>query len=107
MSGDCGVDIGDGRDLPALRAQMERNAAAWPELLAQDLDPEAIFVRHRDDGSESRAARNPGSLDDRAYERDVSALHAQLDEDACARAWNEGRTMGTVRVLAYALDETD
>jgi hypothetical protein len=54
MSGDCGVDIGDGRDLPALRAQMERNAAAWPELLAQDLDPEAIFVRHRDDGSESR-----------------------------------------------------
>jgi uncharacterized damage-inducible protein DinB len=55
MRGQGGVDIGDGLDLPALRAHMERHAAGWPELLAQVLDPEAIFVRHRDDGSESRA----------------------------------------------------
>lgn len=55
MRGQGGVDIGEGLDLPMLLAHMERNAAAWLELLAQDLDPEAIFVRHRDDGSESRA----------------------------------------------------
>jgi uncharacterized damage-inducible protein DinB len=55
MRGQGGVDIGDGMDLPTLRAHMERQAAAWPELLAQELDPGAIFVRHRDDGSESRA----------------------------------------------------
>ena len=55
MMGHGGVDIGEGLDLPALRAQMERDAAAWPEWLAQDLDPGAILVRHRDDGSESRA----------------------------------------------------
>jgi uncharacterized damage-inducible protein DinB len=55
IRGEGGVEIGDGLELPALRAQMERHAAAWPELLAQNLDPEAIFVRHREDGSESRA----------------------------------------------------
>ena len=38
-----------------LRAEMERHGAAWSSLLAQDLDPDAVVVRHRDDGSESRA----------------------------------------------------
>jgi uncharacterized damage-inducible protein DinB len=42
-------------DLPALRAVMERNGAAWSALVAQDLDPGAILVRRRDDGSEARA----------------------------------------------------
>ena len=55
MQGQGGVDIGDGLDLRALRAHMDRQAAAWPELLAQDLDPETMLVRHRDDGSETRA----------------------------------------------------
>jgi uncharacterized damage-inducible protein DinB len=45
----------DGMGLDDLRAVMERNEPAWRALLAQDLDPDAIIVRHRDDGSESHA----------------------------------------------------
>jgi uncharacterized damage-inducible protein DinB len=45
----------DRMDLPELRAVMEGNGAAWASLLAQDLDPDAIVVRHRDDGTESHA----------------------------------------------------
>jgi len=45
----------DGMDLPALRAAMEANGAAWSQLLAEDLDPDADRVRRRDDGSESHA----------------------------------------------------
>ena len=45
----------DQMDLAALRAVMEGHALAWPALLAQDLDPDVILVRHRDDGSESHA----------------------------------------------------
>lgn len=42
-------------DLPALRAAMEATGPVWTGLLAQDLDPEAMVVRHRDDGSTSGA----------------------------------------------------
>jgi uncharacterized damage-inducible protein DinB len=45
----------EGMDLPELRAAMESHGAAWSWLLAQDLDPDAITVRHRDDGSETHA----------------------------------------------------
>ena len=45
----------DGMDLAELRAAMEADGAAWSSLLAQDLDPETVVVRHRDDGSESHA----------------------------------------------------
>jgi uncharacterized damage-inducible protein DinB len=41
--------------LPELRAAMERNGAAWSRLLAQDLDPDVVLERHRDDGSETHA----------------------------------------------------
>jgi uncharacterized damage-inducible protein DinB len=41
--------------LQELRAAMESHGAAWSGLLAQDLDPDAIVVRHRDDGSETHA----------------------------------------------------
>ena len=43
-------------DLPALRAVMERAGPAWTALLAQDLDPDTVLVRRRDDGSEGHAA---------------------------------------------------
>ncbi len=46
----------DRMDLLELRAAMEANGAAWLGLVAQDLDPEAVLVRHRDDGSETHAA---------------------------------------------------
>ena len=45
----------DHMDLRELRSVMERSGPAWSSLLAQDLDPDADVVRHRDDGSESRA----------------------------------------------------
>ena len=42
-------------DLPELRATMERHGPAWSSVLAGALDPDTILVRHRDDGSETRA----------------------------------------------------
>ena len=42
-------------DLPGLRAVMERNGPVWSALAGQDLDPDAMVVRRRDDGSEVRA----------------------------------------------------
>jgi uncharacterized damage-inducible protein DinB len=45
----------DQMDLPEMRAAMADNGAAWAALLAEDLDPEAIVVRRRGDGSESHA----------------------------------------------------
>ncbi|MBI3745666.1 MAG: hypothetical protein HY264_03930 [Chloroflexi bacterium] len=44
-----------GMDLAGLRAAMVANGPAWDALLVTDPDPEAIVVRHRDDGSESGA----------------------------------------------------
>ena len=45
----------DHMDLAELRAVMERHGAGWTELLAGDLDPDTVLVRHRDDGSETSA----------------------------------------------------
>ena len=45
----------DHMDLPELRAAMGANGIAWSALLAEDPDPEAVVVRHRDDGSETHA----------------------------------------------------
>jgi uncharacterized damage-inducible protein DinB len=42
-------------DLDRLRAVMDANGPAWTELLEGDLDPDAIVVRHRDDGTDSHA----------------------------------------------------
>ena len=45
----------DGMDLPQLRDEMEAHGRAWSQLLAGDLDPGAVLVRRRDDGSETHA----------------------------------------------------
>ena len=42
-------------DLAALKSVMVDNGPAWSQLLAEELDPDADIVRHRDDGSESHA----------------------------------------------------
>ena len=48
--------IDEGRMGPSeLRAVMDRNGTAWSSLLAQDLDPDAVVVRRREDGSETHA----------------------------------------------------
>jgi uncharacterized damage-inducible protein DinB len=45
----------DRMNLWELRAAMEGNGPAWASLLAQDLDPDSVVVRHRDDGIDSHA----------------------------------------------------
>ncbi len=45
----------EGMDLPTLRATMDRNGKAWAKVVAQDLDPDLMVTRRRDDGSETRA----------------------------------------------------
>jgi uncharacterized damage-inducible protein DinB len=45
-------------ELPELRAAMESHGPVWASLVAQNLDPDEMIVRHRDDGSESRAPRS-------------------------------------------------
>jgi len=45
----------DGMDLAELRAVMADDGPAWSALLARDLDPDDVVIRHRDDGSESHA----------------------------------------------------
>ena len=45
----------DHMDLAELRTAMEGHGAAWSSLLGEDLDPDAVLVRHRDDGSETHA----------------------------------------------------
>ncbi len=41
--------------LDDLRAAMARNAAEWPRILAERVDPDEMATRRRDDGSESHA----------------------------------------------------
>jgi uncharacterized damage-inducible protein DinB len=45
----------DHMELPALRAVMEGHTNAWSAILTRSSDPDAIIVRRRDDGSETRA----------------------------------------------------
>jgi uncharacterized damage-inducible protein DinB len=42
-------------DLAQLRTVMEANGEAWSSLLAENLDPDRVVTRHRDDGSQSQA----------------------------------------------------
>ena len=45
----------EGMDLTALRAVMDSDGPEWAAFVAQDLDPDLVVIRHRDDGSESHA----------------------------------------------------
>ena len=42
-------------NLPALRAAMAANGPVWAEVVANDLDPDQVIIRRRDDGSERHA----------------------------------------------------
>ena len=42
-------------DLEEMRAVMERHGALWSEVVEEEFDPDAVLVRHRPDGSETRA----------------------------------------------------
>jgi uncharacterized damage-inducible protein DinB len=45
----------DQMDIPELRAAMERNGKAWSQIVGEELDPDAVIVARRDDGSETHA----------------------------------------------------
>jgi uncharacterized damage-inducible protein DinB len=56
LTGGDHVEIDEARmDLTELRNEMERNGPAWSALVAQDIDPDADVVRHREDGTDSHA----------------------------------------------------
>lgn len=48
-------DDEDRMDLEELRAEMERHGPAWASLVAGEIDPMAVLMRHRPDGSETHA----------------------------------------------------
>ena len=91
----------DHMDLPALRAAMESNGAAWTGLLEEDLDPEAVLVRHRDDGSETHAPlgiRLAQALHHGTDHRSqiCTALTALGMEPPAIDVWDFGRQAGRV-----------
>ena len=45
----------DTMDLAALREEMVSNGQRWADVLPRHPDPDAVVIRHRDDGSESHA----------------------------------------------------
>ncbi|HVR32316.1 MAG TPA: DinB family protein, partial [Acidimicrobiia bacterium] len=45
----------DDMDIKQLRAEMESHQAAWADVVAGEIDADAVLVRTRDDGSESHA----------------------------------------------------
>jgi len=44
-----------GLDLPTMRRAMEAVGPVWTWVVSQELDPDRVVVRHRDDGTESHA----------------------------------------------------
>jgi len=87
----------DHMDLSELRAAMEGHGAAWSSLLGEDLDPEAVLVRHRDDGSETHA---PISI------RLAQALHHGTDHRSqiCTALTTLGVEPPRIDVYDFGLD---
>lgn len=81
--------------LAELRAAMVVNGDAWPALLAENPDPDAIVTRHRDDGSESHA---PAGI------RLAQALHHGTDHRSqiCTALTNLGIEPPSIDVWDYA-----
>jgi uncharacterized damage-inducible protein DinB len=86
----------DGAELADLRREMEAHAAAWPELLGRDLDPDAWLVRHRPDGSETHA---PLGI------RLAQAVHHGTDHrsQVCTILTNQGIEPPAIDVWDYGL----
>ena len=84
----------DTLDLTGLRACTERHAAAWEDVLREELDPDADVVAHGDDGSESHA---------RAGIRLAQALHHGSDHrsQVCTQLTALGIEPPDIDVWAY------
>jgi uncharacterized damage-inducible protein DinB len=82
-------------DLPALREEMVRNEDRWVDAVRRHPDPDAIVVRHRDDGSESRA---------QAGTRLHQAIHHGTDHrsQVCTALTSLGIEPPEIDVWAYA-----
>jgi uncharacterized damage-inducible protein DinB len=85
----------DAMGLDKLRAVMERNGSGWSAFLERDLDPDAILVRPRDDGSESHA---PAGI------RIAQALHHGTDHRSqiCTTLTTLGIEPPEIDVWAFA-----
>jgi len=85
-------------DLPMLRQAMQGNGPAWAELLAGDLDPAAIVVRYRDDGSTSSA---PLTI------RLAQAIHHGTDHrsQVCTALTNLGNEPPSIDAWDYAFKD--
>jgi uncharacterized damage-inducible protein DinB len=90
----AGIDE-DSMDLPALRAAMAANDAAWSEVIARGLDPDLDVVESGDDGSEFHA---PLGI------RLSQAIHHGTDHrsQVCTALTNLGITPPDIDVWAYA-----
>jgi uncharacterized damage-inducible protein DinB len=89
-----GIDE-DSMDLPALRAAMVVNDAAWAEVIAGDLDPDLDVVERGDDGSEFHA---PLGI------RLAQAIHHGTDHrsQVCTALTNLGITPPEIDAWDYA-----
>ena len=91
-------------DLPALREAMVATGPAWDAFLSLDLDPEAVVVRHRDDGTDSAAplgirlaqALHHGTDHRSQVCTALTSIGVEPPEiDAWAFAWKDGRLTET------------
>jgi uncharacterized damage-inducible protein DinB len=88
----------DHMDLRELRAAMEGHGVAWSKILAQDVDPDAVFVEHDDDGYERDA---PLSI------RLAQALHHGTDHRSqiCTALTTVGVKPPAIDVWDFGLQE--
>jgi uncharacterized damage-inducible protein DinB len=88
----------DRMDLQELRAVMESNGGAWASLVAEELDPDADVVRHRDDGIDSHAPLGV---------RLAQALHHGTDHrsQVCTTLTTIGIEPPEIDVWAFAADQ--
>lgn len=88
----------DAMDLFALRGAIEANGPAWAQVLAGDPDPDAMVVRHREDGSEGHA---PLGI------RLAQAIHHGTDHrsQVCTALTNLGITPPEIDAWDFAFEQ--
>jgi uncharacterized damage-inducible protein DinB len=93
--------------LAELRSVIERNAEAWPELLAANPDPSEMVTVHRDDGTGFEAPKGIRLAQIVHHGTDhrsqiCTALTSLGIEPPHIDAWDYGEAMGRTRELTAA-----